>query len=102
MKIKTTITAGLIIACATVLHAQEVYIDSLDGNGQLTVTAPSNSDFTVEWASSLTPSPDWQSNWMDLKNIHCTNETMTVDVLPGELLDEWVVCQNTDRTNLHL
>ena len=80
MIIKTAITTGLIIACTTVLHAQEVYIDSLDGNGQLTVTAPSNSDFTVKWVSSLTPSPDWQSNWMDLKNIHCTNGSTTLDV----------------------
>lgn len=80
MHTKRVITAGLMIACTTVLRAQEVYIDSLDGNGQLTVTAPSNSDFTVEWASSLTPSPEWHKNWMDLKNIHRTNETMTVNV----------------------
>ena len=80
MKSRTAITASLIIACTTVLHAQEVTIDSFHGNGQLTVTVPSNSDFTVEWASSLTPSPLWRNNWLNLQNIQCTNGTMTVDV----------------------
>ena len=80
MKTKTTIIAALIIACVAVLHAQEVHIDSLDGNGQLTVTAPSNSDFTVEWASSLIPTVEWKQSWSSLKNIPCTNGTMTVEV----------------------
>lgn len=80
MKTKTAITTGLLIASATVLQAQDVIIDSLDGNGQLTVTAPSNSDFTVEWASSLSPAPEWKSSWSSLKNIPCTNSTMRVDV----------------------
>lgn len=77
---KTAITAGLIIACATVLQAEQITIDSLDGCGQLTVTAPSNSDFTVEWANSLTPSPVWRNNWFGLQDVECTNGTMTVDV----------------------
>lgn len=80
MNTKTAITAGLIIVCAATLHAQEVYIDSFEGNGQLTVTAPSNSDFTVEWASSLTPSPEWRDNWLDLTSIQTTNGSMTVEV----------------------
>lgn len=80
MKTRILITAGLIITWSSVLCAQEVYIDSLEGNGQLTVTAPFNSDFTVEWTSSLTPSSVWRNDWSELQNIHCTNAAMTVDV----------------------
>lgn len=80
MKAVIAISTGIVIACASVLQAQQVTIGSLDGNGQLTVSAPSNSDFTVEWASSLTPTPVWRNNWLDLQNIQCTNSTMTVDV----------------------
>jgi hypothetical protein len=80
MKFNLITATGLIIAFTTSLHAQEVVIDSLDGNGQLTVTAPSNSDFTVEWASSFIPSSGWQNNWLNLKDIPCTNGTMTIDV----------------------
>jgi len=79
MKTRIAIATGLTIACATVLHAQ-VVIDSLEGNGQLTVTAPSNSDITVEWASSLASSPEWRNSWIDLNGIPCTNGTMAVEV----------------------
>lgn len=80
MNTKAVITTGLIIVCSLTLYAQEVYIDSLEGHGQLTLNAPSNSDFTVEWASSLTPSPKWRSSWIDLYNIQTSNGIMTVDV----------------------
>ncbi|VGO11853.1 hypothetical protein PDESU_00400 [Pontiella desulfatans] len=78
MKINIATPAGLIIACTTVLHAQEVYIDSLDGNGQLTVSIPSNSHYSVEWTSSLTRTPQWHRNWAELINIPGTN--MTVEI----------------------
>lgn len=77
---KTAITTGLLIASATVLQAQDVIIDSLDANGQLTVTAPSNSDFTVEWTSSLSPTSEWKSSWIDLSLVPVSNGTTTVDV----------------------
>ena len=78
MRTKTAITAGLIIACTTVLHAQEVYIDSLDGNGQLAVTAPSNSYYSIEWASSLSPSATWHQTWTEQINIPGTNDIIKV------------------------
>ncbi len=80
MKTRTAILAGLTVACASGLRAQQVYIDSLEGNGQLTVTAPSNSVFTVEWTSSLSPSPEWRDNWLEIKDVECSNGTISVDV----------------------
>ncbi|VGO14439.1 hypothetical protein PDESU_03000 [Pontiella desulfatans] len=78
MKAKAALTAVLTIACTTVLHAQMVYIDSLESNGQLTATTPSNSHYSIEWASSLTPTAQWYRTWAELNNIPGTN--MTVEV----------------------
>lgn len=80
MKPKTIVMAGLIFVFTTAVQAQQVVITSLEENGQLTVSAPSNSDFTVEWASSLTPSPEWRNSWIGLSNIQTTNDTTTVEV----------------------
>jgi hypothetical protein len=60
--------------------AQEVQISSFEGTGSLTWQAPSNSDCTVEWASSLAQPNRWTRRWTDLTNIHSTNGTTTVDV----------------------
>ncbi len=79
MTVKTIISEGFILATACMLQAQQVTIDSLDGNGQLTVNAPSNAIITVEWTHSLT-SEVWRESWLELQDVQCTNDTITVDV----------------------
>lgn len=79
MKRHLLVCIGLLWAHSNGLNAQ-VVIDSLKANGQLTVTVPTNADFTVEWADSLVPEPEWRSSWIDLNLIHASNGTATVEV----------------------
>lgn len=72
-----TIVVGLVAGASV---GQEVEIQSLNPSGELTWIAPSNSDCTVEWASSLTPTADWQRSWIALKDIPCTGGTSRASV----------------------
>ena len=60
--------------------AQQVEIQSLSGNGQIAWTAPSNSDCTVEWAGTLSPTTTWSRTWGTLTDINSSNETYMATV----------------------
>ena len=78
---RSKLIAGLITTwvLAQTVHGQ-VEITSFDQNGKITWSAPSNSHCTIEWASSLTPAPQWSRWWMNLRDIPCTNSTSQADV----------------------
>ena len=78
--IKISYIAGLTIIGAQCAFAQPVQITSLSANGQLTVSAPVGSDFTVQWASALGSGATWSSDWDQLTAVHSTNATTRVNV----------------------
>jgi len=55
--------------------AQDVEVQSLSHNGDLTWIAPSGSACSVEWAGSLTPTPEWESGWGSQRHIVISNGT---------------------------
>ena len=63
---------GALIVAGTA-GAQSVVVNSFDQNGLMAWTAPSGSVCTVEWASSLTPTPHWSRSWHELTSITATN-----------------------------
>jgi rhodanese-related sulfurtransferase len=69
---KTGFIIGLALAALEV-PSQEVYIQSLAGNGALTWTNPisPSTGFRVEWAPSVTAA--WQKSWETLVDIPATN-----------------------------
>ena len=75
-----TILSVAVLMAASALQAQTVIIDSLDSNGKLTATVPSNAVYSVEWVSELTPAPDWQQGWSHLRDVLSTNGTVEVEV----------------------
>ena len=79
MKIQV-IALSAVLGFAHAGRAQDVTIQAFSHNGQLTWTAPSDSDCTIEWASSLTPTADWRTSWIELQNIRSTNTTTTAAV----------------------
>jgi hypothetical protein len=80
MKIGQRLLVGVLLGIGTVGQGQQVRIDSFSGNGLITWQAPSNSDCTLEWASSLLPTATWSRTWLDLVNVHCTNGATTASV----------------------
>ncbi|VGO21119.1 hypothetical protein [Pontiella sulfatireligans] len=80
MKTKLQLIVIGVAMLAGTTNAQQVQIDSLDSNGELTWTAPSGSVCSVEWTDDLVPSADWRQDWGELKNISCTNDTQTAQV----------------------
>lgn len=80
MKVRQTLLAGVLLGIGAVGQGQEVRIDSFSNNGLMTWQAPSNSDCTVEWASSLIPTAKWSRTWLDLMNIHHTSGVTTASV----------------------
>ena len=73
------VIAGLVMFASSI-WAQVVEISSIDSNGQISWTAPSGSVCSVEWASGLTPSPEWQQDWDKLQSISCPTGEGTAEV----------------------
>jgi hypothetical protein len=72
---------GLAVLWLVACGAQaQVEITSFSGNGVLHWACPTNSDCTVEWASTLTPPSGWSDDWGRLRDIHSTNGTGTAGV----------------------
>jgi len=68
-----------IFSVATI-SAQPVQITSISANGQLTLTAPVGSDFSVEWSPALGSGAAWSDRWDFLTAVHSTNASMTLRV----------------------
>ena len=79
MKTRTILSAAVLMAVSA-LHAQTVVIDSLDSNGKLMATIPSNAVYTVEWVGALGPTNDWQQGWSHLRDIESTDGIVEVEV----------------------
>lgn len=71
-------SVGIIVAIQA--PAQPVQITSLSANGQLTVSAPVGSDFSVEWSPTLGSGAAWSDRWDFLTAVRCTNATMKLNV----------------------
>jgi len=80
MKTKANLIAAILMIGLATLHAQVVTIDSLDANGRLTATVPSNAVYTVEWAGSLTSSNGWQKGWSQLRDVKSADGTVDTEV----------------------
>lgn len=76
---KMTVLMGTLLTGATLLQAQVVKIDALQGNGRLTATVPPNSVYSVEWSNSL-ESPQWHDNWSQLRGVASSNGVVDVSV----------------------
>ncbi len=79
MKTRTILSAAVLMAVSA-LQAQTVVIDSLDSNGKLTATVPSNAVYTVEWVGALDSTNGWQQGWSHLRDIESTDGTVEVEV----------------------
>ena len=77
MNIGQGLLVGVLLFAGVLVHGQEVRINAFTGNGAMTWQAPSNSDCTVEWASSLTSSTRWSRSWIDLLDLHCMGGVST-------------------------
>lgn len=77
---KQAVAALSIVLIAFTALAADVEIESFAYNGHITWSAPSGSVSSVEWASSLIPTADWQSAWSHLKSKASTNGTVEADV----------------------
>ena len=79
------IARSILFSCiafqTTLALGVEFEINKLSSNGQLTWsnTLP-NASFRVEWSSSLTPQPEWNTSWSDLSDIVSAGELITVQV----------------------
>ena len=60
--------------------AQPVQITSLSANGQLTMSAPVGSDFSVEWSPVLGAAAAWSDHWDFLTAVRSTNTPMKLNV----------------------
>ena len=77
-KIMSLIGSGVILA--TSVAAQPVQITSFSANGQLTVSAPVGSDFSVEWSPALGAGAVWNDRWDFLTAVRSTNTAMNLSV----------------------
>ena len=66
MKKLIPLKASLILACATMLQAQELVINGLEGNGTISWsnTVPGTVYLDIEWAPGL--DAQWTNSWNDL------------------------------------
>jgi hypothetical protein len=78
--LKFTCLASMGIIAAVQAPAQPVQITSLSANGQLTVSAPVGSDFSVEWSPALGSGAAWSDRWDFLTAVRSTNAAMTLKV----------------------
>ena len=78
---KRTVSIGVLCCClSSVAFGQAVEIESFDHNGRLTWVAPTSGVCTVQWAPTLSPAPDWRSDWSSLTAVETTNVETTVQV----------------------
>ena len=76
---RVVLLSGVLIVAGAAL-GQSVAINSFDQNGSIAWTAPSGSVCTVEWASSLVPTPNWSHSWHSLTSIPVTNSGDSANV----------------------
>ncbi|VGO21296.1 hypothetical protein [Pontiella sulfatireligans] len=89
MKTGSILVTAILMMCSVSLYAQEVIIDSLDSNGKLTASVPSNSVYTVEWSGALTSPTGWQKDWSHLRDSLSTNGIVDVEVPMAFRLTCW-------------
>ena len=89
MKIRQRLLVGVLLGVGAVGQGQEVRIDSFSGNGLMTWQAPSNSDCTIEWASSLSSTAKWSRSWLELMNLGCTSGVTTCGVPMFYRVSSW-------------
>lgn len=83
------ILSVVVLMAASALQAQTVVIDSLDSNGKLTATVPSNAVYSVEWKGALDSTNDWQVGWSHLRDVLSTNGVVEVEVPMAFRLTSW-------------
>jgi hypothetical protein len=77
---KSTSLIGAAVIVAASAAAQPVQISSFSANGQLTVSAPVGSDFSVEWSPVLGAGAVWSDRWDFLTAVRSTNTTTKLGV----------------------
>lgn len=70
----------LALLCASGAWAQEVKVGAFGANGQLSWTASPDTDYTVEWSSSLAPTATWSRTWSGLRGLSSTGGVETARV----------------------
>ncbi|MDZ8118704.1 hypothetical protein [Pontiella agarivorans] len=68
------------VLAATAVQAQTVVIDSLDRNGTLTATVPSNSVYTIEWKGALDGPGDWKDSWYQHRDMLSSNGMIEAEI----------------------
>ena len=76
----TAIVVVVALISMSSAYGQAVEIESFDGNGTLTWSAPSGSVSTVQWADRLTGSSRWRQSWLDLQDQVSTGGVMSAEV----------------------
>lgn len=77
------------VLAATAGQAQTVVIDSLEGNGTLTATVPSNAVYSIEWKGALDGPGDWTDSWYQHRDVQSSNGTIEVEVPMAFRLTCW-------------
>jgi hypothetical protein len=80
MNMRTRMFPLAVLASCLAVHASDIEITSLAGNGRLTWTNSfTNGLFSIEWAAALGTN-SWRSNWIALQNFWVGGFTNTVEV----------------------